>query len=376
MHPSSLLSYYPTYAILDEIVSFGNYKKLNIFIDLKNALQTTYMKHAIENIIDNSKGSKHIDTSVFSSLISFLSFHKIYGVKRGIDTNFIIFFETGQSFYHKNIDKSYKISRRIDDLYGIDKKDRDLFFSVMQANFKLVERACNKIPNLCVIRLPNLEADFVPYYILTRNLIPNKGNIANVIYSNDHDLWQCLNENTFIFSKAGKTKKIVKHGKVVPMLLKSDCDIPDEYLTLAMSVIGDAGDDVIGVPGIGPKRFLQSFEELRSMTGTMDEVYERIENKQGIFKSIPESIVNKFLNTIVQDQIKNNTIEKNLKLVSFELISRALEKPRTTEMIDKRKIIESAISADREFPSQEAMKKALEMSGVFLEEASIDFLYI
>ena len=119
MHPSSLLSYYPTYAILDEIVSFGNYKKLNIFIDLKNALQTTYMKHAIENIIDNSKGSKHIDTSVFSSLISFLSFHKIYGVKRGIDTNFIIFFETGQSFYHKNIDKSYKISRRIDDLYEI-----------------------------------------------------------------------------------------------------------------------------------------------------------------------------------------------------------------------------------------------------------------
>ena len=127
MHPSSLLSYYPTYAILDEIASFGNYKKLNIFIDLKNTLQTTYMKHAIENIIDSSKKSRYLDTSVFSALISFLSFHKIYGVKRGIDTNFIIFFETGQSFYHKNIDKSYKISRRIDNLYGIDKVDRDLF---------------------------------------------------------------------------------------------------------------------------------------------------------------------------------------------------------------------------------------------------------
>jgi len=71
MHPSSLLSYYPTYAILDEIVSYGNYKKLNIFIDIKNTLQTTYMEHAIVNILEASKGSKYLDTSVFSSLIAF-----------------------------------------------------------------------------------------------------------------------------------------------------------------------------------------------------------------------------------------------------------------------------------------------------------------
>jgi hypothetical protein len=35
MHPSSLLSYYPTYSILDEILSKNNYKKLSIYIDLK-----------------------------------------------------------------------------------------------------------------------------------------------------------------------------------------------------------------------------------------------------------------------------------------------------------------------------------------------------
>ena len=58
MHPSSLLSYYPTYAILDEIVSYGNYKKLNIFMDLKNNLQSTYMEHAILNILENSKTNR------------------------------------------------------------------------------------------------------------------------------------------------------------------------------------------------------------------------------------------------------------------------------------------------------------------------------
>ena len=69
MHPSSLISYYPTYAILDEIVSIGSYKHLNIFIDLKNVLQTTYMKHAIENIVESSRSSRYKDTSIFSSLI-------------------------------------------------------------------------------------------------------------------------------------------------------------------------------------------------------------------------------------------------------------------------------------------------------------------
>jgi len=375
MHPSSLLSYYPTYAILDEIASFGNYKELNIFIDLKNTLQTTYMKHAIENIIDSSKKSRYLDTSVFSALISFLSYHKIYGMKRGINTNFIIFFETGQSYYHKNIDKGYKISRRIDDLYGIDKKDRDLFFSVLQANFQLVEKACNKMPGVWAMRLPNLEADFIPYYVLTRNLI-NKEGMGNVIYSNDHDLWQCLSEHTFIFSKAGKTKKLVKAGNSLSNLFKTETNIPDEYLPLAMSVIGDTGDDVIGVPSIGPKRFLQCADQLMSMTGTMDEVYDRVANRGTVFKTIPDSISNKFLRTIVDDEVKNGTITKNLKLVSFELISRALENPNTTQMIDKRKLIEQVFSSERETTTAKSMKKALEMAGVFLEEASIDFLYI
>ena len=82
------------------------------------------------------------------------------------------------------------------------------------------------------------------------------------------------------------------------------------------------------------------------------------------------------MKTIVDNEIENKTIEKNLQLVSFEMISRALENPRTTELMDKRKIIEDAFLDDKKIPSSAAMKKALEMAGVFLEEASIDFLYI
>lgn len=376
MHPSSILSYYPNYQILDEICSYGPYKKLNIFIDLKNTLQSMYMEHAIVNVVETTKKSSKIDTSVFSSLISFLSFHKIYGIKRGIDTNFIIFFESGQSYYHKNISKEYKISRRIDDLYGLDKKDRDLFFQVLQSNFQLIESACNKMPNLKVVRLPNLEADFVPYYILTRNFVQKGDGTGNIIYSNDHDLYQCLNNDVFVFSKTPKAKKILKSGNVMELFLKRKTDIEDKYLPLAMAVMGDPGDDVKGINGIGPAAFLKIFEQLVSMTGNLEQIYEKVETSRPLFDFIPNSIVNEKLNSVVKAEVENKTISNNLKLVSFELISRAIESPLTTEMRDKRLIIEKHFVEERRIPSVEAMKIALEKNGVYLGESSIDFLYL
>lgn len=376
MHPSSLLSYYPTYAILDEISSYGNYRTLNIFMDLKNVMQSVYMEHAIVNIVEASKQSKYKDTSVFSSLISFLSFHKIYGIKRGINTNFIIFFETGQSYYHKNIDKNYKISRRIDDLYGLDRADRDLFFSILHANYQLVEKACNRMPSLRVVRLPNLEADFVPYYVTTRDLMPKGDGIGNIIYSNDHDLWQCLNDDVFIYSKAGKHKKILKAGKVMTEFLKRPVEIPDRFLPLAMAVIGDPGDDVTGVKGIGPAGFIIAFKELLALTGDMDIIYEKLENGKDLIDPVPPQIVNKKLKSIVDAEVANKTITNNLRLVSFELISRALDNPIKTDMIDKRKLIKNQFLAEREIVPLESMKKALIQNNVFLEESSIDFIYI
>lgn len=376
MHPSSLLSYYPTYAILDEIASFGNYRTLNVYIDLKNTLQTTYMEHAIVNIVESTKKSGHIDTSVFSSLISFLSFHKIYGIKRGIDTKFIIFFESGHSYYHKNISKQYKISRRIDDLYGLDRQDRDLFFEVLQSNFHLIEKACNQLPSVTVVRLPNLEADFVPYYLMTRKMVDTSDKVGHVIYSNDHDLLQCLGDNSFVFSKSAKSKKIVKQGDAMFAVLRRDSKIPDEYMTLAMSVIGDPGDDVIGIKGVGPKRFIDCFDDLIKLTGNMENIYNKVEKGQDLFDSIPSSTVNKYLKQIIDAEVNHKTISNNLKLVSFELISRALDNPSSTDMIDKRKIIEKYFLEDRAVAPLESMKKALEMNGVFLEESSIDFLYI
>ena len=375
MHPSSLLSYYPSYALLDEILAKNNYKKMTIYIDLKNALQTVYMEHAIVNILEQSKRSKHFDTSIFSSLVSFLSFHRIYGHKRGVDINFIVFFESGHSVYHKNISKTYKISRRIDDLYGLDRVDKELFYKILHANFQLIENAFNKIPNTKVIRLNKLEADFVPYYLLSRNLVEYDGSRVHVIYSNDHDLWQCVVEHSYIFSKAGKTKKIIKQGEIMSLMLKKPTKIPDIFLPLAMSVIGDTGDDVEGVKDIGPARFLQIFPDLIEMTGSMGKIYEKVRKGEALLDPVPQNFKNKYLKDVVDAELNNKTISNNLKLVSFELISREVDDPSSIEMVDRKKHIQKIMDSNESAPL-DSMKKALEMSGVYLEESSIDFLYI
>lgn len=373
MHPSSLLSYYPTYAILDEVINRPNCSGLNLFIDLKNALQTTYMEHAIKNIISSSKQSRFLDTSIFISLLSFLAFHKIYALKREINIEFFIFYEVGKSYYHSNISKKYKISRRIDDLYGLDKDDRDLFRKTLQANLELIDRAGNRIPSVHVLKVENLEADFIPYYLLTRNLIKDDEKF-NLVYSNDHDLYQCVTDNCYVFSKSARTKKLIKKNEVMKNYLHKDTNIPDKVLPIAMSIIGDTGDDVQGINGIGPTRFIKIFDELVSIIGNLDSIYDKVERNEEIFGSSLPKNLNKYTNLVVESEKGNGTISKNLRLVSFELISRFLENPIKTEMLDRKKKILSILQ-EKEIVPINSLKTSLEKVGVYFGDEALETLY-
>jgi hypothetical protein len=300
----------------------------------------------------------------------------MWSVKRAVSVKFYIFFETGHSYYHKNISKTYKLSRKIDDLYGLDRADRELFYRVLHANFRLIERAFNLMPPSKVIRLMNLEADFIPYYLLSRKKLPPYKSEANIVYSNDHDLYQCLEfPHTYVFSKAGRTKKIIQKGEVMKSFLKRPSNIPDEYYPLAMAVIGDPGDDVTGIDKVGPARFIEVFPHLIELTGDMNTIYEKVRKKSKLFDPLPASTPNKILNKIIDAEGTKQLISKNLKLVSFELLSRELDDPSDTQMIERRKSIEKVLT-DNRYVACEAMKTELEKTGVMLDQASIDFLYL
>lgn len=374
MSYASILSYYPNYSLLDEVLTSGKYDTLNIYLDLKNNLQSLYMKHSIVNIVESTLISGFTDTSIFESVMQFLSFHKIYSANRKVKVNFFIFFESGRSSYHLNICKRYKISRRIDDLYGLDREKRDLFFKIIQNNFLLMEKALNKMPNIKVIRLPNLEADFIPYYLITRNLVSTSSNVAHVIYSNDHDLLQCLNDNVFVYVKVPKLKKIVKKGESFKSYLKFSKNYSDEYLPLVMSIIGDVGDNVDGVKGIGGKTMEIILDEIISLTGGMDNLYNNVINDKPIFKTDLDKNLNKYTYKVIEKEQNEKLISKNLKLVSFEVLSRFLENPCTTEMIDKRKIVEDVMNKN-EIVDIKIMREALERNRIFFQDDVLDNVY-
>ena len=374
MHPASLISFYPTYSILDEVLSFSNYKNLNIYIDLKNVFQALYLEYAVVNLVENTKKSKIVDTSMFVSLLSFLAFHKIYSIKRDININFFVFFESGQSQYHLNIDKEYKRTRKIDSLFGLDEESKDLFFFIMNRNYSLMDSAFNKMPSVKIIRLFNLEADFIPYYLIRNRLVDTSPDTVHVIYSNDHDLYQCVGENSFVFSKVVRSKKLVRKGEVMKNFLKFDSEIPDAYLPFAMSIIGDAGDNVGGVKGIGSKRFAENFKDLVRITGSLKAIYENVENSKLVFSTKSVKKPNKYMNVILQEEEDNRLISRNLKLVSFELISRALDNPTSTEMFDRKLQLYKKI-VNKNVLSFKVMKSVLEKSGVYIGSDDLDVLY-
>lgn len=374
MHPSSILSYYPTYSILDEIVSYSDYDTLNLYLDLKNNLQSLYMQHAIVNLVESTLMSNYVNTAVFESLLSFLSFHRLYAVKRKININFYIFFETGRSSYHTNISKKYKISRKIDDLYGLEREKRELFAEIVQKNLQLIDRACNLMPGVKIIRVPNLEADFIPYYLLRNSLVSDSPNVAHIIYSNDHDLYQCVSDNAYVFCKTGKKKKIIKKNEVMNEYFKFKNSFPDEYLPFAMAIIGDTGDDVYGVSGIGPKRAAGLLDEIVSLVGGIEKLYDDVFNSRPIFQFGDPTFKNKYINQIVDQEAKNSLISNNLRLVSFELLSRELDNPSTTEMIEKKEFILSILRNNKQ-ARLESMKKALEMNRVFIDRDILEVIY-
>jgi 5'-3' exonuclease len=318
--------------------------------------------------------SNYINTAVFESLLSFLSFHRLYAVKRKININFYIFFETGRSSYHTNISKKYKISRKIDDLYGLEREKRELFAEIVQKNLQLIDKACNLMPGIKIIRVPNLEADFIPYYLLRNSLVSDSPNVAHVIYSNDHDLYQCVGDNAYVFCKTGKKKRIIKKNEVMNEYLKFKNNFPDKYFPLVMAIVGDPGDDVDGISGIGPKRAAGLLDELVSLAGGIEKLYDDVFNSRPIFQFGDSTFKNKYINQIVDQETKNSLISNNLRLVSFELLSRELDNPSTTEMIEKREFILSILRGNKQ-ARLESMKKALEMNRVFVDKDILEVIY-
>ena len=363
--PAQLFSYYPKYEYLDNLLSTTSRKKMKLYIDFKGCAVALFQKWAVESIISQSQGSQMVDTSLFAAVLEFISYHKKYAIKRNIDLDMYFFMESGSSSYHKDVYKDYKSNRGLTDFFGLDDATRQFFFKILDKNYTVTDRVVNRLPHCYFFRMLFLEADFMPWYLMKHQLDKNDvDDSLNIIYSNDKDMYQCLDSpNIYQFCKNYKNTRMVSGDTIYLNWLKEDIKISNaaEWFPMSLAVMGDAGDGFAGVKGIGPVTFIKLFEELRTLCGySMKNVYENIRLKKSIFaKDIKPN------NKHLQDIIDNEAIVvRNLKLASYHLLSEHVNGGFPTDMIEKKKVITECVSNSDKWKNAAILNQALTKSGM------------
>jgi len=332
-----LISYYPKYEYLDEILSISGAKKLNIFVDLKGCIQSLYQEWAVKYIIDQSRGTKYVDDSLFGATLEYIRFHKEYARKRGIDINLVFFYEHGVSVYHQQIYKGYK-GNRDQTLTFLSLDDKEIFYNTLNKNYEMIEKICARAPNVSVVKLEFMEADFIPFYLRKHVYGEFEENEVDVIYSIDKDMLQCIdNKNTFIFYRHYKSHKILNHETAFAHWFKKDWNFPNiglEWFTMFLAIDGDVSDDFKGVKGISKGTILKHADDIVQMSGgDMKQVYENIKDCKDIF--IKDFGTNK--KSLMKIRNAQDIVIRNLKLASYSLISDYLNGGFPSTLIEKKK---------------------------------------
>lgn len=86
-----------------------------------------------------------------------------------------------------------------------------------------------------------------------------------VIVSGDKDLKQCLGPNVYMWDPAAREEKLLNEAEFRAESGVSPAQWPD-----VQALVGDASDNIPGVPGIGPKTARQIFEICPSLEDIRD----------------------------------------------------------------------------------------------------------
>ena len=115
-------------------------------------------------------------------------------------------------------------------------------------------------------------------------------------------------------------------------------------------------------------------EDVVKMTNGINNLYDNVINSKPIFVHNTEKTQNKYINMILEKENSENLISRNLKLVSFEILSRFLDNPSSTEILNKKKYINEILQST-DIAEYESLSRALSMNRVYLEEDALLALY-
>jgi DNA polymerase-1 len=150
--------------------------------------------------------------------------------------------DSGASKYRKELYPLYKQNRK--DKQDLQTPEEEAEFQLFFEEFNRTMETYNT-GSYPLFRFPGVEADDVASYIVkTHRHYPIK---KIVLISSDRDWDLLVSEHVMRFSYVTRKEVTLDNWST-----HYDCD-PEEYISIKC-LQGDSGDNVPGVPGIGPKR--------------------------------------------------------------------------------------------------------------------------
>ena len=216
-------------------------------------------------------------------------------------TRVIITADWGSSTYRKGISPDYKQNRK--EKFAEQTEEERIafeeFFEEFEASLELLAE------DYPVLRYKGVEADDIAAHLVKHK---NKYDLEYIwLISSDRDWDLLIQENVGRFSYV--TRKEVRLDN-----WKEHYEIkPEEYISLKC-LTGDKGDNVPGIPGIGPKRAVQLIEQY----GTAFDIYNvcPIESRYKYIQSLNENAEQLLVNyelmdlmTFCDDAIGQDNIE-------------------------------------------------------------------
>jgi len=162
--------------------------------------------------------------------------------------NIIITADQGSSSYRKDISPEYKQNRKdkFAEQSEQEKMEFEEFISEYEATLELLQEDCT------LFRFRGVEADDIAAHLVKNR---DKYGLEYIwLISSDRDWDLLIQENVGRFSYVTRKEVTLENWK-------EHYDVsPEQYISLKC-LTGDKGDNVPGIPGIGPKRALGLIKE-------------------------------------------------------------------------------------------------------------------
>lgn len=337
----NIISYYPTFDELDSLrETHPKATTINVFLDLKNALGLLYVKNVAENLLEISNNTGKPNSMIFLSWLDFIMFHYDYAIKNKIPIKIVTYADVGEYQYHKAIYKEYKSNRSITKKRtSSDICDSEDFHKIVLSNIETIMKACKKFYNTKGVYLSFCESDFVPEYYISKYFTDDK--YLNLIYSSDRDYVQTLRyHNTVQFmKKSNHTRDFIDYSNWIKIILDNDSkykkyadtfkDLDVDKYIFMKSIMGDIGDGIPGVGGIGPIKAASYINEVCKDTN-IDSVEKLIEYAT---ERVDEPSTIGTWNKTIED--KKSIVYRNYRLMSFQELISSLSLPTIERLIKK-----------------------------------------